>query len=212
MNQMINRLELSERIQERDKYFNWKRSQCAPSAQASSDGSGLEGETSDADEEDEPGVDDASGEAVTGAQGNVKPAEIELADEYDNDDHTTFTLPKRLSRLHVTIAQVAYQHGASDLHRQLQLYYLRCSSSPDARHQTVGYELDPLPFMHVDLYRQFRVNLTALPYSSKSKTQLMVKADPQGGQKIRGKPNPYYSAVLVDEHSVGSQPTNGLRG
>ncbi|KAB5587787.1 hypothetical protein CTheo_8770 [Ceratobasidium theobromae] len=195
--QIIDRLEMTSRIQEYDEFFHWRESQglelldCDVSETASEAGS--------SEDELQDGPDSSSGTDTANETGGD---EVEEDTEFEKGNQATHQFPKRPAQLRVPITQIMVDHMAPDLYRQLQLYYLRSTSGSNPPRRLVGYELDPLPFSHVDLYKQFRVNLPAPPYTPRNQIRLTMKADPKGGQKVRGKPKAYYSVVLVDEQGA----------
>lgn len=216
MIQIVNRLDLSEHMRERDEYFAWRKMADLPSEsrEGSLEDSASETKLDDDDNMDEEG--NGNGDQLIELEraevaGQGEGLESQPSDEYELGTSSTHTCPKRPFRSQVTIAQVAREHGVPDLSQQLQLYYLRRSGGAAANRRVVGYELDPLLFGCVDLYKQFQGQLPALPYQPKSAMQLTVKADPKVGKKVRQRPEPYYSVVLIDEKGEG-QTEKGLKG
>lgn len=191
MLQIINRLDVSERVREHDAYLRWREIE-------ESQGDILDGASDD--ESDEEVEEQELDENVGNQQG----------DEYEEDNRSTHVCPRRPFRSQVPIVQIAHEHGAADLYRQLQLYYFRRTSRAAASRRVVGYELEPLPFTSIDLYKKIRIHLPAPPYEPKAKLRLTVKADPKGGRKVQGRPQPYYSTVLINEKADG-QPETGLK-
>lgn len=210
MLQIINRLDLSERMREQDEYFRWRK---MVESLLQDNGSDRE---ADSDEELEVGAEESDGDELD------EPQEAGLQEQNEGDDQQTesyeaeagetHTYPARPYRSQVSVAQVARERGMPDLYRQLQLYYLRSAGGAAAHRRVVGYELEPLPFTCIDLYKQFRVILPAPPYEPKSGIRLTVKADPQGG-KARQRRKSYFSTVLIDEKGDSETALkNGLKG
>ncbi|KAF8597824.1 hypothetical protein BDV93DRAFT_452224 [Ceratobasidium sp. AG-I] len=196
--QMVQRLEMSERIAEQNDYFQWRserESDC------------VAGDTSDSASEDGDSIyTDASDEGKISTKDDDSDSDTEY-----NEVAATYLFPIRPTIPNISLARVIQEYGAPDLLRQLQLYYLRSSDNPAARQRVVGYELPPLSFLTVDLYKQFRVNLDAPPYNPKTKLCLTIKADPKGGEAIRGRKKPYHSVVLVDENRTNNN-RRGING
>jgi hypothetical protein len=190
--QIVRRLEMSEQIAERNEYFKWRQDH-----QFRKDLARVVYSDSESEHRGSDGAAEDNGQAEEEDPGTE--GEISDEEEYDDKPEATHLFPKQPAYLNFHIARASRTFGTSDLYRQLQLYYLRASGGAAARRRVVGYELDPLPFVTVSLYKQLRVSVEAPPYNPRLKIVLTVKADPYGGEKIRGEVKPYHSVVLINE-------------
>lgn len=214
MLQIVNRLDLTEHMREQDEYFEWRKLVEEALQDETFDDSGSD---TDSDDEDEIGMPE---EESDGERGDGRGVELPAQDggvgnqsreDYEGGTEETHTYPRRPFRSQVPLPQVTREHGELDLYRQLQLYYFRAAGGAAATRRVIGYELEPLPFTCVDLYKQFRVRVPAPPYEPKAALRLTVKADPKGGKKVQQRRHAYYSTVLLDENR-GGEPRDGLKG
>ncbi|KAG8794304.1 hypothetical protein FRC12_024965 [Ceratobasidium sp. 428] len=190
MPQIVDRLDMNGRVRECDEYFKWRQhDQSLPNMNIDDHQTDDESK-SEADSSDQESVDGGNGIAANSEDEPSNQAadiqeEDQFEDEYEPNQEETHQFPKNPSRKNIPLQQITQEHHAEDLYRQLQLYYHRCSDRTNtSRHQSVRYELPPLPFTHVSLYKQFQIKVPAPPYTPGQDIQLTVKASPQGGKKV----------------------------